>query len=71
MSSVVGMEVVKCANTINYKCGCICEYQLVGQFAHKPEWHIIPCYFHAKDISDVERQADIDWEEITSGVKSL
>jgi hypothetical protein len=72
-------KVVRCANVINYQCGCLCEYQLIGQFANIKEphslerhsqWHIVPCYAHARDITVVERQADKDWEEITSAVKA-
>lgn len=64
------MKVVRCANVINYDCGCLCEYQLVGQFAHIPEWHIVPCFAHTKIREKIEVQANKDWEEITSGVKS-
>lgn len=55
-------------NIIKYSCGCQCEYQLVGAFAHIPEFHIIPCYPHAGIRKQVEKWAEEDWERLTSEV---
>lgn len=62
--------VSQCSNRIVYSCGCICEFQLIGQFAKQKEWHIVACFEHCKDIPALERQADSDWERITSEVRS-
>lgn len=67
---MVDFVVAQCANRIEYQCGCKAEYQLVGQFAHIPEWHIIPCYAHAQQREKIEDQVNIDWERITSEVRS-
>lgn len=67
-------KLVFCANVLRYDCGCIAEWEYVGIFAHIPEYHIIPCYKHAKVIDGIdgreiiEELANIDWERITSEV---
>lgn len=64
------ITVSQCSNRIVYSCGCICEFQLIGQFAKQKEWHIVACFEHCKDVRAVEKQADSDWERITSEVRS-
>lgn len=63
------MRVASACNRIMYECGCIAEWQMIGIFAHIPEWHIIPCFEHASVREEIESAAEEDWERITSEVR--
>lgn len=59
-------NVASAGNIIKYTCGCLAEFQLVGTFAHIPEYHIIPCYEHTENRKQIEEWAEEDWERLTS-----
>lgn len=73
----INMDVARCANVIEYQCGCKYEYQLIGAYAPIPTPHFIPCFTHAALIASgkllqktFEEIAELDWERITSSVRS-
>lgn len=61
-------KLVFAANVQRYDCGCVLEWQLVGAFAHIPEYHIIPCFKHAEQREEMEAIAAEDWEKLMDGV---
>lgn len=67
---IEGLTIAYCANVIEYTCGCKYEFQLIGAYASVPTPHLIPCYNHNKEREIIERQAGLDWERITSEVRS-
>ncbi len=60
------LQVVSAKNVINYECGCIAEYTLIGLFSDMREFHIIPCFAHTPFLQDITEQAEKDWESVTS-----
>lgn len=62
-------QLVFCANVLRFDCGCICEWQFVGTFAHIPEYHVIPCYKHTENREGIEQLAALYWEQVTSEVR--
>lgn len=63
------MKVELAANVLKFKCGCSAQWEMVGVFAHIPEWHIIPCYKHANNRQRIEEIAEGFWNQICDGVK--
>lgn len=64
------LEPVRCANVLEYKCGCKYEFQLIGAYAPVPTPHLIPCFAHTRERKLIEKLAELDWENITSSVRS-
>lgn len=64
------LEPVRCANVLEYKCGCKYEFQLIGAYAPVPTPHLIPCFAHTRERELIEKLAELDWENITSSVRS-
>lgn len=61
------------AKRVVFQCGCMCEYQIIGQFASHKDWHIIPCNDCSKDrvAGELERRAEETWEAEAARAKSL
>lgn len=60
------IKVVHASNKLEFECGCIVEWPLIGQ----PECHITSCKKHENDEEEVKKLADTAWEYITSEVRS-
>lgn len=50
----------KIAKLINFECGCMAEYVILGNFASTKEWHIQPCSKHYLLVDRLKRDLERD-----------
>lgn len=49
----------KILKVVNFSCGCMAEYPILGEFSDKQEWHIVSaCREHRGDIKQIERTSE-------------
>lgn len=63
---IAPLEIAGAMKQICYKCGCMAQFPIVGEFSSMKEWHIFRvCSKHnPEDISIMEMKAELDFQTL-------